>query len=58
MYIQINVELDLKDGETLCKLKITKPSFTPSWCMKSCLQLDTKLVYWSQPRLGNDPDYR
>lgn len=21
MYIQINVELDLKDGETLCKLK-------------------------------------
>lgn len=29
MYIQINVELDLKDGETLCKLKITKPSFHP-----------------------------
>lgn len=45
MYIQINVELDLKDGETLCKLKkVTKPSFIPSWCMKSSLQLDMKLV--------------
>lgn len=44
VYIQINVELDLKDGETLCKLKITKPSFIPSWCMKSSLQLDMKLV--------------
>lgn len=29
MYIQINVELDLKDGETLCKLKNNKIIFHP-----------------------------
>lgn len=46
MYIQINVELDLKDGETLYKFKkkIIRPPFIPSWCMKSSLQLDMKLI--------------
>lgn len=29
VYIQINVELDLKDGETLCKLKNNKTIFHP-----------------------------